>query len=852
MSYIAHYPLISDMNDIFGHSALSIAGSSFIEEGILGHCLYFKNGSVSYIKLPELEGKKSFSISFRINVPKADALSQRADVFGFQNTAENGGNNLLRLEISGNQAANSTSVTLNIFNNGTWTNDGGFGAISITRNEWHHLAFSISEDKVRYYVDGIKKVEQDKTMNFSYSSHSKMNGNFKLGDGQQISFKIYDLQIYSHAISTKEVKKIYQTCVFDYTFNDPGICFKNLYSGQYNLSYQTLTTVETDIFKEYGFDTAQQFKKTSSTVGQNLLLYSYIVPTNISSANGYDKDTEFGISFYAYVPDDFDGLIRISCEQSTTFQLNHCYCSEPTRREWTTSNISITTKGKIVYFSLTVKPNSNNALYLMFYWSKSEAAFPMDHGYVLIAGMQFYPIVNGMYHIPPLAIESQSPNYGIIQDGSGRGYDSTGYNIHPPVLTTDTNIGKYAYRAQNDGSCVYFPLPLNNKNIQGTVEIWIKLYSSKTYQGIIGCSSYSGSGVWISAQTEGNALWFYNGSYYRSDSKVLPNSKFTLNEWHQIVAVWKDKSLSWYFDGNFINTVTNEKTFAVSDSNIRKMHFGGYYPEKGSLSWNTKLDAAYSSIKFYAKYLTAEEIKSNYDEVSKFQIDNFGGIHASALTEEAFTNKSSLPKTKSLVSNSFDEISLQDMQTKMLDDGSVWARIFHHNCTGSVYFSDDEPEHFRDINNPAKYSLLYLLNSDKFKNSDGKYEFLLEYPDDNPGKYNRWKQSSNPCTSTTVSGYEAIHIDWTSNSRGGLLLNSGNDFTFIKGSTTSAWFYSIGSRISWSGGLPGYTSSKSCTSVNLYVRIDNLDFFDEIEENSNNAKIFKNIIHSSNFNERGK
>ena len=150
------------------------------------------------------------------------------------------------------------------------------------------------------------------------------------------------------------------------------------------------------------------------------------------------------------------------------------------------------------------------------------------------------------------------------------------------------------------------------------------------------------------------------------------------------------------------------------------------------------------------------------------------------------------------------------------------------------------------------YSLLYLLNSDKLKNSDGKYEFLLEYPDDDPGHYNRWKQSSNPCTSTTVSGYEAIHIDWTSNSRGGMLLNSGSETTFLKGSTTSAWFYAIGARTSWSGGIPGYSASKSCTNVNLYVRIDNLDFFDEIEENSNNAKIFKNIIHSSNFNERGK
>ena len=843
MSYIAHYPLISDMNDIFGHSALSTAGSSFIEEGILGHCLYFKNGSVSYIKLPELEGKKSFSISFRINVPKADALSQRADVFGFQNTADNGGNNLLRLEISGNQAANSTSVTLNIFNNGTWTNDGGFGGISITRNEWHHLAFSISEDKARYYVDGIKKVERDKTMNFSYSSHSTMNGNFKLGDGQQISFKIYDLQIYSHAISTKEVKKIYQTCVLDYTFNDPLITYNNLYSGkQHNQSEMTIEyNVKTDVFKKYGFDYATKFIPNNKTTAK--LCYSYLCPVTILTDNGYTADNLVGISFYAYMSEDCDGHIRIKAEQSTAF--SNGYVSDGEIQN-TSGRLASGTKGKVVYFHLTAKANVNtDKLYVMFYFNENQANV-FTKGYILITGITINVLNEGEKSTECLDILGKSTVYGLIQDGSGWGHDSTSYNIHPPMLTTDTNIGKYAYRAQNDGSCVYFPLPLNNKNIQGTIELRIKLYSSKVYQGIIGCSSYGGAGVWISAQTEGNALWYYNGSYYRSDNTKLPLSKFTLNTRHQIVAVWKDKSLSWYFDGNFINTITNEKTFAVSDANKTKMHFGGYYPETGSLSWNTKLDAAYSSIKFYAKYLTPEEIKSNYNEVNRLQIDNKGGLHAAWL-DENYCDKIQIPKRKNITAERLTEFPVQDMEIKVLDDGSAWARIFHHLPNGgTVLFGKDDCIKSKV---DGKYSLLYLLNNDNFKNDDNLYEFLLEYPVEFPGKYNRRYQSSNPVNSKTVAGYAAVHIDWTGSNRGGLRLYDTNE-TFIAGCTTTERYYSIGSRVKRNTSIPG-PNGAAVSEVCLYVRIDNIGLIDASENNENKCKVYKKMINSYNFNERG-
>ena len=851
MAYIAHYPLIDNKKDIFGHSDLFLPNSSFIEDGILGTCLKFANSQNTtrrYITIPELGGHKTVSISFWIKFFSDSAYVQWRDIFSFQTANADGEATGLRLEIGSAMEQGKSYINLNVFNNGVWTNDGGFGGVNVNRDEWHHITFVASETYGYVYRDGVRVIAHKKT-----NPNLLLKDKFVLGDSNDIPFEIFDLQIYNHALSKKEVKKIYQTCVLDYTFSDPMIIYNNIYSGKqanYN-SMKVEYNVATDIFKEYGFDTATKFSSDGAT--KQKWAYSYLlVPKTYENLGLNSEDTVLSVSFYAYASDDIDAPIRLTSEHGTS--ITERYCSG-TMSESNTSNLASSDTGKVVYFHAIVTPSTLadyvDTVYLMFYFNKGQTN-QFTKGYVLIAGLTICPIPTEFSHIMPVGITGTINNYGIIRDASGWNNDALTYNIHPPILTTDTNIGKYAYRAQNDGSCVYFPLPLNNKNIQGTVEIRIKLYSTKVYQGIIGCASYGGTGVWISAQTEGNALWYYNGSYYRSDNTKLPLSKFTLNTWHQIVAIWKDKSLSWYFDGNFINTITNEKTFAVSDANKTKMHFGGYYPETGSLSWNTKLDAAYSSIKFYAKYLTAEEIKYNYDEISKFQIDTFGGIHVSALTEEAFTNKSSLPKTKSLVSNSFDEISLQDMQTKMLDDGSVWARIFHHNCTGDVYFSDDEPEHFRDINNPAKYSLLYLLNSDRFKNSDGKYEFLLEYPDNDPGHYNRRKQSSNPCTSTTVSGYEAIHIDRTANSRGGLLLNSGSETTFLKGSTTSVRFYAIGSRIAWSGGIPGYSGSQSCTSVNLYIRIDNLDFFDEIEENSNNAKIFKNIIHSSNFNERGK
>jgi hypothetical protein len=67
------------------------------------------------------------------------------------------------------------------------------------------------------------------------------------------------------------------------------------------------------------------------------------------------------------------------------------------------------------------------------------------------------------------------------------------------------------------------------------------------------------------------------------------------------------------------------------------------------------------------------------------------------------------------------------MKTKVLGDGSKWARIFHHRVKDyQRYWAESEVP---DCNTAGKYSKMGLV--DKFKDPNGKYEFMLTYPNIN-------------------------------------------------------------------------------------------------------------------------
>ena len=124
---------------------------------------------------------------------------------------------------------------------------------------------------------------------------------------------------------------------------------------------------------------------------------------------------------------------------------------------------------------------------------------------------------------------------------------------------------------------------------------------------------------------------------------------------------------------------------------------------------------------------------------------------------------------------------------------------------------------------------------EQFRGKDGKFELLLQYQ--NSTGYNRWKQSSN-FIKESIAGYESVQCSWTTNYWGGLEINSNNSSTWVDGSVGhSNWYYAIGSKSVYSGGIPGPGNTETGW-VELWVRCDNPNIF----------KIYKNkIITSTEF-----
>lgn len=172
-----------------------------------------------------------------------------------------------------------------------------------------------------------------------------------------------------------------------------------------------------------------------------------------------------------------------------------------------------------------------------------------------------------------------------------------------------------------------------------------------------------------------------------------------------------------------------------------------------------------------------------------------------------------------------------------------WLEVFYHNNNNCKVFFSNQTEALH-TNSQYKFSILDQLEN--FRGTDNKFEFLLEYPDDFPNEYNRWKQTDNPVTVSEViggdpykaAGYESVHIDWDSNRTdssicntfSGLLRSSrSSTHTLIDGSIGhDNWHIAIGAMRPWNGGVPSPMIQPALGRIKLYVRIDNLPNRNEI------------------------
>ena len=132
--------------------------------------------------------------------------------------------------------------------------------------------------------------------------------------------------------------------------------------------------------------------------------------------------------------------------------------------------------------------------------------------------------------------------------------------------------------------------------------------------------------------------------------------------------------------------------------------------------------------------------------------------------------------------------------------------------------------------NPENSSALLFSRLDqleRFRTEDGDFHFKIVFP--GLGGRNEWIQTSNPATSNTIEGYQAVNLDYdvqgNSEPWGGLGLCTGQSVAFICDTpTTGNWFMCVGCQSMWINPdtIPGPRldphQSGTVTQVELYVQ----------------------------------
>ena len=155
----------------------------------------------------------------------------------------------------------------------------------------------------------------------------------------------------------------------------------------------------------------------------------------------------------------------------------------------------------------------------------------------------------------------------------------------------------------------------------------------------------------------------------------------------------------------------------------------------------------------------------------------------------------------------------------MTNDGGGWTLVFRHDSSGGFFANNVAADSYNE-NSPGLSTQLYsILNKIDDIKSAAAYEFRLFYPD--ILTRNHWTQTFDPRSGVSginpVAGYTAIAIDATGIGWGGLNKASATS-TFLDGTPNNGnWWYSIGSQVIYSGGIPG-PNGIVVTKVEMYIR----------------------------------
>ena len=295
---------------------------------------------------------------------------------------------------------------------------------------------------------------------------------------------------------------------------------------------------------------------------------------------------------------------------------------------------------------------------------------------------------------------------------------------------------------------------------------------------------------------------YLRGGLYVNGTRYVTNSTSTVlldGNWHMITMTYDGSAIRRYIDAVLDNSTTVSGTL----TNTNQAYYFGRY---GTNSSYGSIDMELSDARLYATALSDADIADLYH--TSAIVDNLGNLHIFEAKEDDSTPE--IMETGDAVANNFLEIG---NRIKTLSDGSVWLHVLHHGNPASNLFTAANCWNYD--NGSTLYSALWLLKNEEWK-YNGKYELLVceKLTSSSSEAQYRWTQTSNPSTSSSITGFTVISGSGTYFNRG--LLTNGNYGAMHNGNT---WWCCCGSYTAYQGGIPGMNGVVTTGCLDLYIRI---------------------------------
>ena len=675
---------------------------------------------------------------------------------------------------------------------------------------WHHLCLTYKKASKTYrlYVDGICEKEftcdntaqPNKVNIFDWSTGHSTSGSYRP------LCRVNDVRVYDHCLSKKEVKLLSQGLVAHYKLDCGGA--NNLLVNTINpTDYTNIAAKPATNSIVYDSELELNVFQASTTATGETYIYSSRTPV-IAKSSQYTFSCDVWVndkvkSIETFWLPDTDASPQTGSGWVSGHQQSKSH-SIPLRNGWFHITYTFTTKSDERTGYIRIDNNGSS--------TEGSAA---------------------IMKVTNLKLEKGSKDSGYSRSVNEIHFssadDCSGYNYHGVTSGTfnlDTDTPRYNTSSIFSGSN-YITATHSMDGTNATISAWVKVSSYPTANSIV-----------LADKATNIALSFYGNNSILScgdgnnTTRTVTNlkAKWDVSKWNHMVVTKKGSTYTFYLNG--IEWTAQGGAYGSNNywthTPANELLISGRH---NSSTHEHKFTGNISDVRIYCTALSAEDIKTLYDTAGS--VTKEGGLVAYEF-QEGIKSEAKMHKKGVFTANSFSERGpLKDMKTTTLSDGSSWARVFYHNNkAGTVLFSSIDE--VLKSNTPEKYSCLYLLNS--LKGSDGKYEFMLTYPAQAPGKFNRWKQTNNPCEeyvattsdgAGTAAGYQAISIEWSDRYWGGLTRQSSSatafSNTYLSGSVGhSNWFYAIGVKTAWNSGMPGYHGSTGMTEAELWVRIDTL------------------------------